>query len=107
MALTDAEQHEVLDILRDVQFQLRGPDQAGWDTMDGSKRKLSTLDFIREAHRELLQRLPNRTGDKNALGTDTVAGNAANADGYGYRLQRAVAGLSAKVDTILSRLPQS
>jgi hypothetical protein len=51
---------------------------------------LTPIDFIREMHRELCQRLPNRVDGKS---TDTVAGYSANGDAYGYKVLAAVSGL--------------
>lgn len=57
---------------------------------DYTGEPLTPVDFIREIHRELVQRLPNRV---DGGGTDTVAGYAANADAYGARIQAAIAAL--------------
>jgi hypothetical protein len=91
-------------MLRDVHEQLMGNGSRGGGNPDGwpllpptlqgaeyAGGPLTPVDFIREMHRELVQRLPNRVDGKSA---DTVAGYSANADAYGYKILAAVKGLS-------------
>lgn len=49
------------------------PAWRGVDVWDGSKRKLSLLDLIRETHRELMQKIPGR-----APADDTLLGHVLN-----------------------------
>jgi hypothetical protein len=44
-----------------------------WEAWDGSKRKLTLLDLLRETHRELLQKIPGR-----APANDTILGHVLN-----------------------------
>lgn len=90
-------------MLRDIHEQLYGDGSRGGGNPDGwpllpatvqgadyTGGPLTPVDFLREIHRELVQRLPNRVDGR---GTDTVAGFSANADMYGYKILAAVAGL--------------
>jgi len=60
----------------------------GVDTWDGSKRKLTLLDLLRESHRELNQRLPGR--DPQAPTSDTLLGHVLNVARDGAKLVRKV-----------------
>lgn len=90
-------------MLRDIHEQLYGDGSRGGGNPDGWPQLQPLLpgtdyvgpaktpvDFIREIHRELCQRLPNRVDGKS---TDTVAGFSANSDMYGAKLLAAVTAL--------------
>lgn len=77
MALTDDEQRLMFNQTRELHQQLISQtaadtvgDWSGWPTADGSGRSLTGLDFLRESHRELNQRLDlggRPGGDKDTL----------------------------------------
>lgn len=83
-------------MLRDIHEQLYGDGSRGGGNPDGWPQLQPLLpgtdyagppktlvDFVREVHRELCQRLPNRVDGKS---TDTVAGFSANADASSWKI---------------------
>lgn len=55
--------------------------------------------MLREIHNESTMRLPSRAFN-GAPGADTVLGYAANADGYGYRMERKLDALTETVNVL-------
>lgn len=104
MALSDEQQADLLEMLTRIYEQLAGsgardPNDGfpGWALFDGSGRKLTIVDMMREMHRELNQRLEARDGSKRK---DTLLGHVLNA-GADQATQRALLQGQA---TILARI---
>lgn len=82
MALSDDEQHRLLEMVARIHEQLNGsgsksPESGfpGWPVWDGSDRRLTVVDMLRETHREVSQRLEARDGSGRR---DTLLGHVLN-----------------------------
>jgi hypothetical protein len=97
-------------LLRDIHEQLCGGGSrtpgpySGWETWEGTKRSLTVVDLLREAHRETTMRLPSRVAGSTV--SDTVLGYACNADAYGNRLVQHIGALTGKLDGLTLALGQ-
>lgn len=89
-------------MLKAIYNQLTGSfvngEYPGWATLDGSNRKMTIVDMMRETHGEAHKFLPSRVPGSTAK--DTVLGYAANADALGNKAVALLAGLQAAVDKL-------